>query len=96
MNLYGDMGVDIERQLRVMKANLEVLQSLQQHPGWLLVQEYLEGELRAVVAQLTNTKDQTGESALKATVAYAILTKIKDLPRELETALSSSLAQQKK
>lgn len=96
MSLYGDPGAAPEKQIANMKQNLELLQSLQLHPGWHLMLEYFDGELKAVVAQLTNTRDQTGESALKAAVAYTLLSKIRDLPREFEETLLASLALQKK
>lgn len=75
-----------------MEYNLRALEQLSQSEGWLILKGYLEGELAGVLASLSNIQGQTAESALKASVAYSILSNVKDLPETVSKRLIQALA----
>ena len=96
MNTTQAQQAAYERGMAEAKQEVELLQQLQLHPGWHIVKRYLDSEMATVLRDMTKIGSQTGESALKATIAYTYVSKIRDWPAERERTLSMSLAQQKK
>lgn len=96
MNTIQAQQAAYERGMAEAKQEVELLQSLQLHPGWHIIKRYLDDEAKRILADMTKIGSQTGESALKATIAYTYVSKIRDWPAERERTLSMSLAQQKK
>lgn len=75
-------------QLEDARLKLEALARMVESPGWKLYEEYLLGEEQRLLADLS--KVQTGEQALRAAVAYGMLSKIRSLP---VTVVQQGLAQ---
>lgn len=95
MTVFGNVSDPEDKQARDMWENLRVLEELATHPGWQLLKTYLENDLRGVLGALNRFEALDGEKALKAAVAFSILSRVKDLPETLISQLNKSLAPQK-